>query len=109
MQTKQEIKEIWQNNNKDIRFLCTCTASPEQYDVMSGKTEIGFIRLRWGIVYCEIPFAGERVYTENMDNSLQGSFNSEHERKVTLENIKNSIIRYLESDDDDYDDEEYDD
>jgi hypothetical protein len=107
MQTKQEIKSNWLNNNRELEFFCTCCACPEQYDILCNDIIIGYIRLRWGILYCEIPFNGQTVYETYMDDNYKGCFDDEIERHFHLENIKKNIINYLESDDEkNYDEDE---
>lgn len=48
------------------RFVQTCPASPEQYDVY-GKDNVqaAYVRLRWGIAACRVPDArGEEICRE---------------------------------------------
>lgn len=80
---------------KEIEFRMTCDACPEQYDVFDEDgNEIAYVRLRWGSLYCECPFGGETVFEASFDNGYKGSFASEEERRLYLEEIRDAITCY---------------
>lgn len=79
-----------------LGFYCTCSACPEQYDVYSGDTLVGYVRLRWGYLYCEVPdVGGKQVYGYEYDNDFLGCFDTEEERIFHLNEIANKIKNTL--------------
>lgn len=71
----------------------TCTACPEQYDVLDKFTgkEVAYLRLRHGYFYVECPWGGERVYDANPRGD--GIF-EDTERDYYLDNAKRAIVKY---------------
>lgn len=59
------------------KLTCTCSSSPEQYDVYWDDDEIGYLRLRHGCFYADyIECGGYRAYSsESM--SGDGSFDDD--------------------------------
>lgn len=41
-----------------LRFVMTCSAFPEQYDVFHGERQVGYVRVRWGNFSVECPDCG---------------------------------------------------
>lgn len=82
---------------KGLDFQCTSIASPEQYDVFDGNGDIvGFVRLRWGTLYCESPdFDGEMIYRANIGDAWTGSFESEEQREIHLNIIADKILNKI--------------
>jgi hypothetical protein len=82
---------------KDLSFVQTCSACPEQYDVFDKEGhQVGYIRFRWGHLTCEYPdCGGEVVYETNFDDDWQGCFSSEDDRNLFLEEIANAIHRCM--------------
>lgn len=90
---------------KDIRLVCTCDGSPEQYDVYNKDELIGYIRYRWGCLsvhpYKKSKEDGEKqvVWDKDIycwcskDNSYFGNLR-EYE-KVQLEKSKIALVEYL--------------
>jgi hypothetical protein len=48
----------------DINLVLTCGACPEQYDVLRGERQIGYLRLRHGYFRAEYPDSGGRTVYE---------------------------------------------
>lgn len=44
-----------------LRFVLTCSACPEQYDVFKGDEQIAYVRYRHGSLTVETPDCGERL------------------------------------------------
>ena len=66
----------------DLRFICTCSMCPEQYDVVDreGK-QVGYVRLRGGYFRVDCPEClEETVYQDNSFGDLVGSFETENQR-----------------------------
>ena len=82
-------------NIKGLNFICTCSASPEQYDVLdSNKNIVGYVRLRWGVLTCEYPdIDGELIYDVNVGDSWCGSFEDEFQRALHLNAIADKILK----------------
>ena len=78
-----------------LKFVMTCPACPEQYEVFNGAVQVGYVRLRHGFLRCDYPdHGGETVYEASPDGD--GCFNSEKERLTHLTHISlilNSVIR----------------
>ncbi|MBO7696420.1 MAG: hypothetical protein J6T10_27595 [Methanobrevibacter sp.] len=79
---------------KGLKFVQTCFACPEQYDVFDSKqTKVGYVRLRWGNLTAECPdCGGEYVYEHSFEDSLKGCFSDSDERKKYLELIADCIL-----------------
>lgn len=74
--------------NVVLKFIETCCACPEQYDVYLDNKQIGYVRLRWGIVSASYPnYEGLTVYREQVGDGLQGEFSNEEDRTLHLTNI----------------------
>lgn len=60
-----------------LKLICTCEACPEQYDVMLGDVEVGYLRLRHGLFFAQCPtVGGDIVYKVVLENS-DGCFTDE--------------------------------
>lgn len=97
------------NNKPDyvingLKFIGTCGACPEQYDViydgLDGVTYIvGYVRLRYGMLYCAFPdVGGEKVYEYHFKeySGWLGQFPTEKIRVEHLNKIAEAIINKLE-------------
>lgn len=83
---------------RDLEFVKTCPACPEQYDVYDEHHNIvGYIRLRWGGLICEYPDVfGELIYTASVgEDGLGGMFDSEEQRMYHLTTIADKIIEKI--------------
>jgi hypothetical protein len=63
-----------------LRFVLTCSAYPEQYDVFDPTTDeqVGYVRLRWGALRVDVPDCGGRTVLENGDEDVGfGDFDSD--------------------------------
>jgi hypothetical protein len=76
----------------NLRFVMTCTACPEQYDVFdsSGK-QVGYVRLRHGKLRCDYPVCGDEVIYE-AEPKGNGGFDSDDERIFHLGKIASCIL-----------------
>ncbi len=64
-----------------LRFVLTCGACPEQYDVFLGDKQIGYVRLRHGELSVETPDCGGALVLEHeFDDGLLGQFESAVQR-----------------------------
>lgn len=79
-------------------FQMTCSACPEQYDVWYNEKQIGYIRLRWGILRAYYPsHMGDKVYEAIIgDGEWQGHFSNEEERIEHLSNIAKVLKNWLD-------------
>lgn len=97
------------NNKPDfiingLKFIGTCGACPEQYDViydgLDGVTYIvGYVRLRYGNLYCSFPdVGGVKIYEHAFreDSGWLGQFPTNKIREEHLTNIAYAIIATLE-------------
>ncbi len=97
------------NNKPDfvingLKFIGTCGACPEQYDViyngLDGITYIvGYVRLRYGQLYCAFPdVGGSKIYEYTFMNhsGWLGVFPTKESRVEHLTKIADAIIKTLE-------------
>lgn len=97
------------NNKPDfiingLKFIGTCGACPEQYDVvydgLDGITYIvGYVRLRYGYLYCSFPDVGGKKiyeYTFKENSGWLGTFPTNISRIEHLTKISSAIIKTLE-------------
>lgn len=83
----------------NLKFVCTCYACPEQYDVFKNGKQVGYVRLRWGGLVCEYPDVfGEVIYSTEIGDGWTGEFRNEKERKKYLQIIANKIEERLQKD-----------
>jgi hypothetical protein len=76
---------------EDLKFVMTCIACPEQYDVFdhTGK-KAGYVRLRHGELRCDYPeCGGETIY--EADPAGDGCFDTDEERDHHLQKIARCI------------------
>jgi hypothetical protein len=67
----------------------TCASCPEQYDVWEADTNVGYLRLRWGVftahAYTEEGDLGECVYQYVWDwDGYKGEFDDQAERDLHI-------------------------
>lgn len=79
----------------NLKFICTCGACPEQYDVVLTKDgkryQVGYVRLRFGNLRVECPdYGGKEVYYQGFDD--------EDERLVYLQKAADAIQGWLKGD-----------
>jgi hypothetical protein len=79
-----ERKDVYING---LRFVMTCIACPEQYDVFDGSgKQVGYVRLRHGELRCDYPdCGGETIY--EVDPAGDGCFDTDEERDYHLKEI----------------------
>ena len=84
-------------NIKGLRFIETCSACPEQYDVDYDGKQVGYIRLRYGRLTVEYPdVGGEVIYEASIGDDWTGEFESEEQRQYHLNNIADIILKKAE-------------
>lgn len=108
MQIDLKIYENWgyENNPPDyvfdnLEFICTCSACPEQYDVVLLKDgeryQVGYVRLRGGGLRVECPgYGGEEVYHYHFTgDGWRGCFDDEEQRLDHLKTAAEAIQGWL--------------
>ena len=82
---------------QNLKFVQTCSACPEQYDVFDNKgNQVGYVRLRWGALTCEYPdCGGDLVYEASVGDGWAGCFNNESQRTKMLNDIAAAILRKI--------------
>jgi hypothetical protein len=76
-----------------LRFVMTCIACPEQYDVFdsSGK-QGGYVRSRYGEVRCDFPECGGKTIYEAFPEGIRGDcFETDEDRTYHLKEIVRRI------------------
>lgn len=86
----------------ELKFVNTCQACPEQYDIFDvedDNKQVGYLRLRWGCVSVRVPdSSGKEVYSSLTIG--EGTFNDASEREFHLTKAAEAIEHYLYSDND---------
>lgn len=82
----------------NLRFVQTCSGSPEQYDVYDeNNNQVAYVRLRWGYLRVDCPDYGcETIYEHEFSDGFKGCFDDEQERSKYMKRITNSIVEYYE-------------
>ncbi len=82
---------------KGLNFKCTCSACPEQYDVLDNNANVvGYIRLRWGYLRCDYPdVGGETIYEADIGDGFTGSFEDDDQRIAHLNSIADAILKKI--------------
>ena len=80
-----------------LKFICTCQACPEQYDVIDNTGNmVGYVRLRFGRLTCDYPdVGGEKIYCANIGNEWCGIFPDDEQRDYHLRMIANKILEII--------------
>lgn len=79
---------------KGLKFVMTCGACPEQYDVFdkNGKM-VGYVRLRWGRLLCRYQDVfGGIIYHADIGDGWTGEFENEEQRMHHLNMIADKIL-----------------
>ena len=90
-------------NMREIEFVQTCPACPEQYDVYIDKIWVGYIRLRWGWLSCRYgingrnPIKGKCLIVHRFDDGYKGCFEV-GERREWLYKCKMALLKRYEKD-----------
>lgn len=72
------------------KFVRTCLACPEQYDVFHGDEQVAYVRLRYGRLYASVPdVGGVEIYIAYPKGD--GIFSDDEERSYHL----NKIVKAL--------------
>lgn len=86
-----------------LKFICTCDACPEQYDVIYTSQDknsyiVGYVRLRYGKLTCEFPdVGGKLIYKHDFFDHMGwlGVFPTEQIRLEHLTKITDAIMDIL--------------
>ena len=69
---------------------------PEQWEIFKGAKQVGYIRIRSGILTCYYPDCnGVKVYSHKFDDDSKGCFDNDEECKHYLEECKSAVISKL--------------
>ena len=80
----------------ELRFEKTCDACPEQYDVFKGSKQVGYIRLRHGVLSCRYPnIHGKTIYAHQFEDEWKGYFENEGERTFYIDECKNALLKAI--------------
>ena len=80
----------------ELRFEKTSSACPEQYDVFKGSKQVGYIRLRHGVLSCRYPNThGEIIYAHQFEDEWKGYFENEEERTFYINECKNALLKAI--------------
>jgi hypothetical protein len=76
-----------------LRFVLTCIACPEQYEVFDGERQVGYVRLRHGWLRVDYPECGGEVLLENGENDDigDGMFETDELRDAWLTRAAQAI------------------
>lgn len=77
---------------KNLEFEKTCCACPEQYDVYFNDRQVGYIRLRYGVLRVDYPECmDETIYSEKIGGEYMGEFEFNGQRDYYLKFIADLI------------------
>lgn len=80
---------------KGLRFICTCEACPEQYEVFDGDKQVGYVKLRWGQLRVDYPDVRmETIYDYDFETEFKGYFDNQDEREHYLNIIADKINQH---------------
>jgi hypothetical protein len=80
-----------------LRVMMTCSACPEQYDVLDGDKTVGYLRLRHGRFYAAYPDVGGKVVYEHHFPDKRGCFDNKGERDYHLRFAVDAITKTIAS------------
>ncbi|MEE8737909.1 MAG: hypothetical protein SOI66_03240 [Bifidobacterium sp.] len=86
------------NKPEKLHFVLTMTspASPEQYDVFLGLSQVGYLRFRHGHFWVHYPdVKGKRVYTAKLSEDFDHGAFSKEERDTQLTLALDAIVDAL--------------
>ena len=78
-----------------LKFVRTCFACPEQYDVYKGEEQVAYVRLRHGHLTVDVPDAGGDCILDANPKG-DGIFDND-ERESYLQEIANKIHDHLKT------------
>jgi hypothetical protein len=77
-----------------LRFVQTCSAAPEQYDVYWGEELVGYLRMRWGHFRVECPDVGGESVLDTEEPLGFAEF-EDGEREYWLGQARTAILDWL--------------
>ena len=77
-----------------ITLIRTCSACPEQYDALLDGKQVGYLRLRHGHFYAQVPDCGEGPIVYTASPNGDGSFDDD-ERDYYLRHAVQAIEDHL--------------
>jgi hypothetical protein len=87
-----------------FKWICTCPACPEQYDVFVGDKQVAYVRLRYGELSVN-PYTDDKdidwnteLYRHQFEDGWKGDFDDEGERGKYQKEIEEVILKYINED-----------
>jgi len=77
-----------------MKFIETCHAVPEQYDVFEGSKQIAYVRIRWGEIWVSVPDCGGKLIYHRDDVGF-GRL-TKLERPIILKEVQEAILGDLD-------------
>ena len=87
------------------KWICTCPACPEQYDVFDGDKPVAYVRLRYGGLSVNPYIDGDRIdwntelYRHQFDDGWKGCFDDDEERDKYQKEIEEVILKHINNED----------
>lgn len=91
---EKNFENVVKNNQviDGLRFVRTCIACPEQYDVFDEMGIICYVRFRHGRLRAEYPWIdGKKIVDEVVGDEYQGIFNDERDRAINIFKVIEAI------------------
>lgn len=79
-----------------LTLMKTCDACPEQYDALLNGEQVGYLRLRHGHFYAQVPNCGDGPIVYSTFTKGDGMFD-EDERDFHLRHACQAILKHLNS------------
>jgi len=86
-----------------FKWICTCPACPEQYDVYVGGKPAAYVRLRYGELSVNPYVDGDidwntELYSHQFEDGWKGCFDDEEETSKYQKEIEEVILKYINED-----------
>lgn len=83
-----------------FKWVCTCPACPEQYDVCIGDKPVAYVRLRYGGLSVNPYVDGDidwrtELYSHQFEDGWKGDFDDDKERGKYQKEIEEVILKYI--------------
>jgi len=91
----------WETECGGYRWVMTCAACPEQYDVYSGESLVAYVRFRYGQLAMwsvnDDTDTRHLEYCHSFPDDMQGTFDDDYERESYMDVMARELDTHLAS------------